>query len=123
MSQVHIDTGNLVLTGSIAAERILQSVGQEPTLIFDINLKNETRPFSDPRPCFFYVSPDKSTGAQTYGVKRCSAFNDQNWNFPTPIYIQKGHLLRMYIYGETSDIVGFQYSANQSMRFLEDIQT
>ena len=112
--QFHTDLGTEALSGT-GVERILQNTGSYPTILYGVTIVNQTRPTADPRPAFFYISPDRVTGSRNYGMQWISAYNDGAWDLSYPAYIPQGHYLRMFAYGDAGDIVGFQYSSDNTM--------
>ena len=117
--QVHTDAGSTTLTGGTTGmEQIFQAIGSQAITLWGLTVTNDITS-SDPRPCFFYISPSRDPGAagRTFSVKYASSYNDASWEFPNPgVYIQKGFYLRVFAYSATGSTIRVQYSASENLK-------
>jgi len=114
---VHTDAGATTLSGGTTGmEQIFQAVGSHAVTLWGLTVTNDNMS-SDPRPCFFYVSPSREGSGRTYGVKYASSYNDASWEFPYPgVYIQKGFYVRVFAYSKTGSTIRVQYSASENLK-------
>ena len=115
--QVHTDAGSTTLTGGTTGmEQIFQAIGGEPIVLWGLTVTNDVAT-SDPRPCFFYISPSREGSGRTFSVKYASAYNDASWEFAYPgVYIAQGFYLRVFAYSATGSTIRIQYSASENLK-------
>ena len=95
-----------IMTGTIGAglqatETFL--VGNQVINIHQVTLVNETRPQTDPRPCWVHVLEKGSTVGSTIALGTCSNYNDYIKDFPQPRRCDRQQQVKFEVIGENGD--------------------